>query len=1144
MESRIEEVFAIALESEGEEREEFLADACGDDAEFRFEVQRMLVDAERAESLFGEVPGEGELEKGTEEQGWERAGDQIGPYLLREKLGEGGYGVVWNAEQLKPISRQVALKIVKAGMDTRQVLARFDAERQALALMDHPNIAKVFEAGTTEQGRPYFAMELIHGYRITDYCEESEMGTEDRLRLVMQACSAIQHAHQKGVVHRDIKPSNVLVTGIVGRPEVKVIDFGIAKAMGVALTERTLMTGTVEMMGTPEYMSPEQFAIDSNQVDSRTDVYSLGVLLFKLLTGDLPHEYGGKTIYNVARMVVEEPARRLGATSRLFRGDLDTIVGKALQKDPDLRYATASEFASDLQSFLDREPITARRAGTLYQLKLFTRRNKALVGGVLGTIAALVVGIVLALLAFNEAKRERRVAEDQVYQSSLMAASRSFETGDQEEALTHLKRVPSHLRDWIWDLLAAQVEEPLLRFRGRGVVFADERTLRTVTRWGIEEWDVFTGERRLTVEFAEEQAKIGALFTRDGALVLTHAKPFDDPYLYRVLDAATGEEVSTFSAKTVRATLGSGTVLGVGNRRVAFRHTWLGIQTCELRSGEILPPISREAAVHELTPDENYLALSNKWKGLMLYDVRTGELAAGFLPMDYVPSYLAFGPDGQSFATIEGNQKNQPSSLYPEVRIWDRATRSPVHDHNIRLPGQAERPIYDPTGTLLAIPVQQDVLLVDVENLQIVRTLSGLPDTMKVVSFSRDGKMVAATDTMAQDRGEDVFDENNGIVWWSRDPNVLRGHKSSVHSVTFSPDGQRIASGSWESLAGEGECIRIWDAETGKEVGAFGGAWIVDSLHFTPDGSKLVTFGRDWDAKRNRANEVAIRIWDPATGHLLSKIEKPLRDGTVSPDGKLLAGLLKLGVFKGVLALVDLETGEVREGPPCQMVYKNPRPPFSPDHKLIVSAAPDHSILISEVASLEPLLSLMGHTDEVTSIAFSKGGEELLTASTDDTVRLWNVETGEEICTLTGPHTDAEIALFSPEGSHILSGGGDGKVRIWNVAKRQVVAELTGHQDSVQALAISPDGQTIVSGSADRTLRLWGKTTRDQRRKAIAQREELVKELTPLVEAKFDELGDASAVVEHLRETLEERRREVALQIALGEALAGRPQKD
>jgi len=350
------------------------------------------------------------------------------------------------------------------------------------------------------------------------------------------------------VIHRDIKPGNVMVSEVEGRPEVKVIDFGIAKAMGISLTERTLMTGTFEMMGTPEYMSPEQFAMDARQVDSRTDVYALGVLLFRLLTGEFPHEFGDKTIFTVARMVVEEPARRLTKTNRAFRGDLDAIVGKALEKDPELRYASASEFATDVQRFLDREPVTAGRAGALYQLKLFARRNKTFVGGILGTVAALAIGIVLSLIAFGEARQERQAAEEQVYRSSLMAASRSYETGDGEEAKAHLERVPERLRDWIWSLLAAQAEEPLLSFQGRGMAFADNRTIRTVTRSGIEEWSTRSGSRALIAAFDEEQPGIRAKFTPDGALVVVNSRKMDEPRVYRALNAATGEEVSTFSS--------------------------------------------------------------------------------------------------------------------------------------------------------------------------------------------------------------------------------------------------------------------------------------------------------------------------------------------------------------------------------------------------------------------------------------------------------------------------------------------------------------------------------------------------------------------------------------------------------------------
>jgi serine/threonine protein kinase/tetratricopeptide (TPR) repeat protein len=351
----------------------------------------------------------------------ERPGTVLGPYKLLEAIGEGGFGVVFLAEQSQPMRRRVALKVLKPGMDTRHVIARFEAERQALALMDHPNIARVFEGGETASGRPYFVMELVNGIPITDYCDQSQLTPRERLELFLQVCQAVQHSHQKGIIHRDIKPSNVLVTLHDGTPVPKVIDFGIAKALGQLLTDKTLCTGFAQLIGTPLYMSPEQAALSGLDVDTRSDIYALGVLLYELLTGTTPFdkERFKEVGYDELRRVIREeeppkPSKRVSTLgqaattvstqrksdpkrlSKLIRGELDWIVMKCLEKDRDGRYETANGLAWDIERYLHDEPVQAYPPSRWYRLRKIVRRNKgpvlavglvlmALVGGIIGT---------------------------------------------------------------------------------------------------------------------------------------------------------------------------------------------------------------------------------------------------------------------------------------------------------------------------------------------------------------------------------------------------------------------------------------------------------------------------------------------------------------------------------------------------------------------------------------------------------------------------------------------------------------------------------------------------------------------------------------------------------------------------------------
>ena len=424
-------IFNEALEIEdAKQRGEYLAQACGADTTLRQSVEELIAANEGAGRFLGGAGDTGTLSKAPGATVHlaaisEKAGGKIGRYKLLQQIGEGGCGVVYMAEQDEPVRRRVALKVIKLGMDTKQVIARFEAERQALALMDHPNIAKVLDAGATDAGRPYFVMELVRGIKITDFCDEHNLSTEERLRLFTQVCQAIQHAHQKGIIHRDIKPSNILVTisepGAAGAA--KVIDFGIAKATtGQRLTDKTVFTAFEQFIGTPAYMSPEQAMMTSLDVDTRSDIYSLGVLLYELLTSHTPFdakELWAAGLEEMRRTIREkEPARPSTRVStmlagaqtttakhrntdapklvHLLRGDLDWIVMKCLEKDRHRRYETAHGLASDVQRHLRNEWVLARPPSAFYRLRKLLRRNKIIVIAAGVIVFGLLMGLLLA----------------------------------------------------------------------------------------------------------------------------------------------------------------------------------------------------------------------------------------------------------------------------------------------------------------------------------------------------------------------------------------------------------------------------------------------------------------------------------------------------------------------------------------------------------------------------------------------------------------------------------------------------------------------------------------------------------------------------------------------------------------------------
>jgi len=423
---RVKTLFHEVLRVAAEERSAFLDERCKGDVHLRGQVDGLIAAHEDAGGFLGSP---------ARLAGEETPGTIIGRYKLQEKIGEGGFGDVWMAEQQEPIQRQVALKIIKLGMDTRHVIARFEAERQALALMEHPNIATVLDAGATEVGRPFFVMELVRGVPITEYCDTNRLPTADRLDLFHDVCRAAEHAHEKGVIHRDLKPTNVLVTQIDGRAVPKIIDFGIAKATERRLTEKTLFTAFRQFVGTPMYMSPEQAEMSGAEIDVRTDVWSLGILLYELLTGTTPFEdrtldeIAWSEIQRVIREVEPPPPstrvstlgertseivdrRRVGAQPlmRRLKGELDWIVMKALEKDRTRRYDSAGDLADDVRRHLDDRPISAGRPSRIRDVRKALARHRVAVSALVAVGIALFLGVTAAATMAARAREAEMVA--------------------------------------------------------------------------------------------------------------------------------------------------------------------------------------------------------------------------------------------------------------------------------------------------------------------------------------------------------------------------------------------------------------------------------------------------------------------------------------------------------------------------------------------------------------------------------------------------------------------------------------------------------------------------------------------------------------------------------------------------------------
>ncbi|MHC4962702.1 MAG: serine/threonine protein kinase, partial [Planctomycetota bacterium] len=508
------EIFDAAILIEDQKaRESYLAKVCGNDQKLRENIDKLLkAHFNESNLLDRSIHGSGVT---LDINPNEIIGTVIGRYKLLQQIGEGGFGIVYMAEQEHPIRRRVALKIIKLGMDTKQVVARFEAERQALAMMDHPNIAKVLDAGATDTGRPYFVMEYINGTPITEYVDQEKIGIEGRLKLFIQVCEAVQHAHQKGLIHRDIKPSNLIVNVHEGKVTPKVIDFGVAKAMSMALTEKIIFTQHGQLIGTPEYMSPEQADLKEKDIDTRADIYSLGVVLYELLAGTLPFEpetlrEGG--FAEIQRIIREEeaphPSAKLSSLgedatkvaqnrqtqlSRLVKSlheELEWIPMMAIRKERDQRYKSAADLAQDVQNYLDGNPLMAGPESAAYKLKKFVKKRKGLVAAVLSIAGVLVISLIIisnlfvkseqlrftaevsenkALEAKNKAEKSRAAAEVSeqkalvaknkaelnnqtlMYAEYIDQAQESFKFGDLKRTKERLEECDPELRNWEWN---------------------------------------------------------------------------------------------------------------------------------------------------------------------------------------------------------------------------------------------------------------------------------------------------------------------------------------------------------------------------------------------------------------------------------------------------------------------------------------------------------------------------------------------------------------------------------------------------------------------------------------------------------------------------------------------------------------------
>ncbi len=1065
---RVRDVFLQVRELAPGVRTPRIIEMCNGDAALQDEVLSLLSYHDEAgdflaASVLTQVPHDtlaAQDQAGTCEQA-----QRVGSYTVVRKIAAGGMGTVYEAEQDSP-RRRVALKLLRSTDETASAARRFRYEADILAHLQHPNIAQIYEAGTHQHGATsmhFFAMELVpDAIPVTQYADQHQLGIDERVRLIIDACAAVHHGHQHGIIHRDLKPSNILV----GRDgQLKVIDFGVARAVDRDLLTLDFNTQAGQLIGTPQYMSPEQLDADPHRIDIRTDVYALGVVLFELLTGHLPYDFKSSAILSIAEAIKRQPPRRLGRNNPKLCGDLETIAGKALEKTPERRYQSAADLSRDLQRYLEKLPIEARRPSPGYQLKLFARRHPSVLASLVLVVLTLIAATGISLrFAWKTSKAEQRAerrahdaeraqtseaaarqladqqraeAELQSYIANIVAADAELRAHGVPAARMRLAGVPEHLRNWEWYYLARQLDRSARTLRGAtGPIRA--ASLSAEGRWCataagayptddrcIQLWDMASGHvvaRSPNFEYLVNDVDVGA----EGDVIAVCGD--DLVRVYRTPDL----DVPIFETR----------VDGVWMQAVLLdrqgTHVWASADDGFVRAWDV--ETGAETFAHRVTngnacrlalsPNELNMVIGTEEGATLLLDTATGTVIALHKEKNGGITGVAFSGDGTRLAISSNNGT---------VKIFEVNARSLSWE------------IADHEGGALAI------------------------------AWSPDGTMLATTGV---DKTLRIYDVES-----QRNISIAHGHDAAVGAVTFTPDGAQIVTASWDAT------IKTWDLYAlTRKVSIAAHQRLIRGIDFSPDGKRIATASFDG----------TVGIWNVADRSKLGELEelpRGFQDVCFSPDGKLIATAGR----SGVVGLWDAETLKLKHAL-ASHEHAVHAVAFSPDGRRVASGGIDQRVLLWDTQSGKLIRNLNGHGGWIWKLAFAPEGTRLYSASQDRSLIEWDMAAGSivrrhdfgksiqamaiaprgdaiavglasgeihllnavslaTLRTIPAHATDVLDMAFTPDGTRLVSSSHDRAIVLTDVASGQIVLKLRGNESNIWAVGISPDGRALATGS-------------------------------------------------------------------------------